>query len=127
MQDAALDVQRQAALIHGVEEGAVGFLRAVHLHRPACQHQGIGAARAHGLFYAPDPASYRTCTIGGNVAENAGGPHTLIYGVTTNHVLGVEAVLPDGMVVMVPGGLPLMSWLEVVAMVTVPAPVLRIT
>ena len=61
------------------------------------------AARAHGLFYAPDPASYRTCTIGGNVAENAGGPHCLAYGVTTNHVLGLEAVLADGSVVEVGG------------------------
>ena len=52
-----------------------------------------------GYFYAPDPSSQKACTIGGNVAENAGGPHTLAYGVTTNHVLGVEAVLPDGSVV----------------------------
>jgi glycolate oxidase len=47
-------------------------------------------------FYAPDPSSQKACTIGGNVAENAGGPHTLAYGVTTNHVLGLECVLPDG-------------------------------
>ena len=46
---------------------------------------------ADGYFYAPDPSSQRACTIGGNVAENAGGPHTLAYGVTTNHVLGLEA------------------------------------
>ena len=52
-----------------------------------------------GYFYAPDPSSQRACTIGGNVAENAGGPHTLAYGVTTNHVLGLELVLPDGTVV----------------------------
>ena len=52
-----------------------------------------------GLYFAPDPSSQRACTIGGNVAENAGGPHTLAYGVTTNHVLGVEMVLPDGEVV----------------------------
>src|SRR5215831_1622591 len=52
-----------------------------------------------GYFYAPDPSSQRACTIGGNVAENAGGPHTLAYGVTTNHVLGLEVVLPDGTVV----------------------------
>lgn len=51
-----------------------------------------------GYFYAPDPSSQRACTIGGNVAENAGGPHTLAYGVTTNHVLGLEFVLPDGSV-----------------------------
>jgi glycolate oxidase len=51
-----------------------------------------------GYFYAPDPSSQRACTIGGNVAENAGGPHTLAYGVTTNHILGLEVVLPDGTV-----------------------------
>jgi glycolate oxidase len=48
------------------------------------------------LYYAPDPSSQRVCTLGGNVAENAGGPHCLAYGVTTNHVLGLEVVLPDG-------------------------------
>ncbi|MBI4056726.1 MAG: FAD-binding protein, partial [Elusimicrobia bacterium] len=49
-----------------------------------------------GFFYAPDPASYRACTLGGNVAENAGGPRCLKYGVTSNHVLALEAVMPDG-------------------------------
>ena len=48
-----------------------------------------------GLFYAPDPSSQQACTIGGNVAENSGGPHTLKYGTTTNHVLALEMVLPD--------------------------------
>jgi glycolate oxidase subunit GlcD len=52
----------------------------------------------HGLFYAPDPSSQMVCTIGGNVAENSGGPHTLKYGTTTNHVIGLELVLPDGSV-----------------------------
>ncbi|MDE2291341.1 MAG: FAD-binding protein, partial [Elusimicrobia bacterium] len=47
-------------------------------------------------FYAPDPASWKVSTLGGNIAENAGGPRCLKYGVTTNHVLGVEAVMPDG-------------------------------
>jgi glycolate oxidase subunit GlcD len=50
----------------------------------------------HGLFYAPDPSSQLACTIGGNVAENSGGPHTLKYGATSNHVLALELVLPDG-------------------------------
>ena len=50
----------------------------------------------HGLHYAPDPSSQTACTIGGNVAENAGGPHCLKYGVTLNHVVAVTAVLPDG-------------------------------
>ena len=57
------------------------------------------AVAPHGYFYAPDPSSQKACTIGGNVAENAAGPHTLAYGVTANHVLGLEAVLPDGTVI----------------------------
>jgi glycolate oxidase len=61
------------------------------------------AVDAAGYFYAPDPSSQRACTIGGNVAENAGGPHTLAYGVTTNHVLGLEVVLADGTVVTTGG------------------------
>ncbi|MGH9658742.1 MAG: FAD-linked oxidase C-terminal domain-containing protein [Bryobacteraceae bacterium] len=56
------------------------------------------AVQSQKYFYAPDPSSQRACTIGGNVSENAGGPHTLAYGVTTNHVLGLEIVLPDGSV-----------------------------
>jgi glycolate oxidase len=56
------------------------------------------AVQGHGYFFAPDPSSQKACTLGGNVAENAGGPHTLAYGVTTNHVLGLECVLPDGTV-----------------------------
>ena len=56
-----------------------------------------------GYFFAPDPSSQRACTIGGNVAENSGGPHCLKYGVTTNHVLGLEVVLPDGRVVWTGG------------------------
>lgn len=54
------------------------------------------AVKDHGLFYAPDPSSQSACTIGGNIGTNSGGPHTLKYGVTTNHVLGYELVLPDG-------------------------------
>src|ERR1700733_7138838 len=54
------------------------------------------AVQSLGYFYAPAPARQRACTIGGNVAENSGGPHTLAYGVTTNHVLGLEFVMPDG-------------------------------
>ena len=53
----------------------------------------------YGFHYAPDPSSQKACTIGGNIATNAGGPHTLLYGVTTNHVLGVEFVTTDGEVV----------------------------
>jgi glycolate oxidase len=57
------------------------------------------AAKPHGLLFAPDPSSQPACTIGGNVAMNSGGPHTLKNGVTTNHVLGFELVLPDGEIV----------------------------
>ncbi len=66
------------------------------------------AARPHGLHYAPDPSSQTACTIGGNVAENAGGPHCLKYGVTSQHILALEVVLPDGGVVELgsPGGEP---------------------
>jgi glycolate oxidase len=54
-----------------------------------------------GYFFAPDPSSQRACTIGGNVAENSGGPHCLKYGVTTNHVLGLEVVTADGEIVWI--------------------------
>ena len=57
-----------------------------------------------GYFFAPDPSSQRACTIGGNVAENSGGPHCLKYGVTTNHVLGLEFVSADGEVHWVESG-----------------------
>jgi glycolate dehydrogenase FAD-linked subunit len=58
-----------------------------------------------GLYFAPDPSSQKSCTIGGNVSENSGGPHTLAYGVTTNHVTGLELVLPDGEVRRIGGKL----------------------
>src|SRR6266852_2266321 len=61
------------------------------------------AAASQKLFYTPDPSSQKACTIGGNAAENSGGPHCLYYGVTTNHVLGMEVVLADGSVHWVSG------------------------
>jgi glycolate oxidase subunit GlcD len=54
------------------------------------------AVLPYGLYYVPDPSSQAACTIGGNVAENAGGPHCLKYGVTTNHIVALEVILPDG-------------------------------
>lgn len=57
------------------------------------------AVAAHGLYYAPDPSSQQICTIGGNFAFNSGGAHCLKYGMTSNHILGLKAVLPDGDVV----------------------------
>jgi len=61
------------------------------------------AAARHGLFYAPDPSSQAVCTLGGNVAHNSGGPHTLKYGVTVNHVRGLQLVTPLGEVLEVGG------------------------
>src|SRR5438094_6466486 len=61
------------------------------------------AARAQKLFYPPDPASMKDCTIGGNVATNAGGPRCLKYGVTRNYVIGLEIVLANGDVLRIGG------------------------
>ena len=61
------------------------------------------AGEPHGLYYAPDPSSQSVCTIGGNVAFNSGGAHCFRHGMTANHVLGLEAVLPDGEVVRLGG------------------------
>jgi len=70
--------------------------------QPGVVNAEITKAVEHaGLYFAPDPSSQKSCTIGGNVAENAGGPHTLAYGVTTNHIAALELVLPDGQIVRV--------------------------
>jgi glycolate oxidase len=70
--------------------------------QPGVVNQDITrAVESAGLYFAPDPSSAKSCTIGGNVAENAGGPHTLAYGVTTNHVAALQLVLPDGEVVRI--------------------------
>jgi len=61
------------------------------------------ATRSHGLYYAPDPSSQSTCTLGGNVAENSGGPHCLKYGVTSRYVTGLTVVLAGGRVVQLAG------------------------
>ena len=63
------------------------------------------AVAGDGFYYAPDPSSQVVCSIGGNVAENSGGVHCLKYGVTSNHVLGLEVVLPDGTVTQLGNGL----------------------
>ncbi len=71
------------------------------------------AVARHGLHFAPDPSSQQSCSIGGNVATNSGGPHCLAYGVTSTHILAIEVVLPDGEVTVLggldpePGGLDL--------------------
>ncbi|MQA11314.1 MAG: FAD-binding protein [Pseudonocardiaceae bacterium] len=61
------------------------------------------AAAPYGYYFAPDPSSQQVCSVGGNVAENSGGAHCLKYGFTTNHILGLEAVLPDGELVELGG------------------------
>jgi glycolate oxidase len=61
------------------------------------------ALAPHGLHFAPDPSSQQACTVGGNVANNSGGPHCLAYGVTSAHVLALEVVLPDGSVTLLGG------------------------
>ncbi len=79
----------------------------VALVEPGVLNLELSAALApHGYFYAPDPSSQRASTIGGNIAENAGGPHCLAYGVTVNHVLGLEVVLPDGEILQTGGLAP---------------------
>jgi glycolate oxidase len=75
------------------------------------------AVQRDGLLYAPDPSSQSACTIGGNVAENSGGPHTLKYGVTTNHVLGLELVLPSGEVVQLGSAVEERSGYDLVGLV----------
>jgi glycolate oxidase subunit GlcD len=67
------------------------------------------AVAPHGLYYAPDPSSQMSCSIGGNVAENSGGPHCLKYGMTTNHILAIEAVTATGEIVRLgnPAGEPI--------------------
>ncbi|MEY2749834.1 MAG: hypothetical protein RLZZ168_1850, partial [Cyanobacteriota bacterium] len=70
------------------------------------------AVAGDGFYYAPDPSSQVACSIGGNVAENSGGVHCLKYGVTSNHVLAMEVVMPDGSVTTLGGGLPEMGGLD---------------
>ncbi len=70
------------------------------------------AVAGDGFYYAPDPSSQVVCSIGGNVAENSGGVHCLKYGVTSNHVLGLEVVLPDGTVTHLGGDLAEMAELD---------------
>ncbi len=77
-----VDIRNQRAL---VEAGVVNL----HLSKEVGRQ---------GYHFVPDPSSQYACTIGGNIAENSGGPHTLKYGVTTNHTLGVEVVMPDGQI-----------------------------
>ena len=84
-----VDYRNRCALI---EAGVVNLWLTNHL-------------KPQGYHFAPDPSSQGACTIGGNVATNSGGPHTLKYGVTVNHIMGVELVLPDGEIINTGGPL----------------------
>ncbi|MGB3702549.1 MAG: FAD-linked oxidase C-terminal domain-containing protein [Anaerolineales bacterium] len=86
--------------------------RIIHLdaeHRTAVVESGVVnidvslAAAPYGLYFAPDPSSQLICTIGGNLAFNSGGAHCLKYGMTSNHILAIKAVLPDGEVIEIGG------------------------
>lgn len=96
----------------GVVIGTARLNRILHVdpeNRRAVVQPGVvnahlsDAVREFGLYYAPDPSSQRACTIGGNVGENAGGPHTLLHGVTTNHVLGLEFITSEGEILALGG------------------------
>jgi glycolate oxidase len=86
---------------------AVDYDNHVALVEPGVVNLDITAAvQGDGFFFAPDPSSQKASTIGGNVGNNAGGPHCLAYGVTANHVLGLEVVLQDGETVWLGGAAP---------------------
>ncbi len=76
--------------------GPVG--RLAHVQAGVVNSDLSVAARPHGLFYAPDPSSQAACTLGGNVANNSGGPHCFMHGSTTRHVRGVKLVDAEGQV-----------------------------
>lgn len=91
-----IELQRMNSIISIDPENRIAVLQpgVVNLHVSE-------AVAPYGLYYAPDPSSQMACSIGGNVGENAGGPHCLKYGMTTNHILELEVVLPDGEIVRV--------------------------
>ncbi|MBP1155758.1 MULTISPECIES: FAD-linked oxidase C-terminal domain-containing protein [unclassified Paenibacillus] len=97
---------------------SVDFKNRTAVVEPGHVNLKLTNAIAHeGYYYAPDPSSGMSCTIGGNVGENAGGPHCLKYGVTSNHVLGVEMVLPDGEIVTLGGTVPDMPGYDVTGLI----------
>ncbi len=91
---ALLGLNRLRTIVSVDEENGLAVVQ------PGVVNASLGRTAAHhGLQYAPDPSSQAACTIGGNVAENSGGPHCLKYGVTTNHILAITAILPSGEIV----------------------------
>jgi glycolate oxidase len=85
-----VDARNSRAL---VQPGVINFELSQHL-------------KAYGYQFAPDPSSQKACTVGGNIANNSGGPHCLKYGTTASHVLGLKVVLPDGSVIWTGDGTP---------------------
>ncbi len=99
-----IEMQRMNRILSVDQENRIAVVQpgVVNLH--------ISQAVAHlGLYYAPDPSSQMSCSIGGNVAENSGGPHCLKYGMTTNHILAIEAVTSWGDIIRLgnPAGEPI--------------------
>ncbi len=99
-----IEMQRMNRILSVDQENRIAVVQpgVVNLH--------ISQAVAHlGLYYAPDPSSQMSCSIGGNVAENSGGPHCLKYGMTTNHILAIEAVTSQGDIIRLgnPAGEPI--------------------
>ena len=74
--------------------------------------------KPYGYQFAPDPSSQKACTVGGNIANNSGGPHCLKYGITASHVLGVEMVLPDGQIIWTGEGAPALPGYDLTGVVT---------
>src|ERR1700749_413434 len=107
--DAGTDVHRPGAVVFAQTTQQVSqIMKLAHDKKIPVVPRGAGtglssATAKYGYYYAPDPSSQKACTIGGNVAENSGGPHTLALGVTVNHVTGLEVVLPDGKVIELGG------------------------
>ncbi len=93
-----LDMNRMRRILHVDAENCFAVVEPGLVNRRLSD-----AVKADSLYFAPDPSSQKACTIGGNVAENAGGPHCLKYGMTTDHVLGLEVVVPGGDVVRLGG------------------------
>jgi glycolate oxidase subunit GlcD len=80
--------------------------RCLHAQAGIANKRITDAVKEHGLHFAPDPSSQTVCTLGGNIGENAGGPHTLKYGVTVQHVIGVTLVEPGGEILHFGGKVP---------------------
>jgi glycolate oxidase len=96
-----VSLARMRAIVEVDEANACAWVE------PGVLNLDVSTAVAHlGLHYAPDPSSQQACSIGGNVGTNAGGPHCLAYGVTVQHVLGMEIVLADGEVLVLGGPAP---------------------